>query len=321
MLTVARLRRKPQYFRSFTGLSPEQFDTLLAAVQPRYEAQERARKSRPMRQRALGGGHPFHLALGERLLMTLLYLRHYLTQPLLGYLFGLAESNVSRERNGRMVPVLLEVLPVPMREELGLLACAKEPAPEEGKRPKKISTLEELLERFPELKEVLIDSTEQPRSRPQRKGPQKEYYSGKKKHHTLKTQVVTSPKLVLHVSRHVPGSVHDLMLLRFTGVLHRLPPGLTARLDKGYEGVEAEYPQVHLEKPIKARRNHRLTSLAKAYNRWQGRLRMPVEHVLARLEQSRILAGLYRGPIERYDDTFAIVAGLTNFRALGRLAW
>ncbi len=72
MLTVARLRKHPRHFKSFTGLSVEQFDTLLASLRPLYEAQERARKSRPARQRAIGGGHPFSLKLPERLLMTLM---------------------------------------------------------------------------------------------------------------------------------------------------------------------------------------------------------------------------------------------------------
>lgn len=323
MLTVARLRRKPHYFRNFTGLTPAQFDTLLAALEPHYHEREQARKARAARQRAIGAGAPFHLALPERLLMVLLYLRLYVTQPLLGYLFDLDESNVSRERNHRMLPVLLEVLPVPLRTELGLIAAAQEEPgqPQSKPRPKKISSMEALLERFPELKEVLIDSTEQPRPRPKPKGPQKDYYSGKKKRHTLKTQVTTAGKLVLHTSAHVPGSVHDLMLLRFSGILRQLPKGYTVRLDKGYEGVDAEYPQVPIQKPIKARRNHPLTPVEKAYNRMQSRLRIGVEHVLARLEQFRILAGLYRGPVGRYDEHFAVVAGLNNFRALGALAW
>lgn len=316
MLTVARLRKQPRHFASFTGLSVEQFDTLLCALTPLYEARERARKSRPTRQRAIGGGHPFALEVPERLLMTLLYLRLYVTESLVGYLFDVHESSVNRERNQRMMPALLEVLPVPMRDELGLVR----PAATEPVARKRIGTLEELLEKHPEIREVLIDATEQPTQRPKDKQAQKEHYSGKKKRHTLKTQVTTTDKLVLHASAHVPGSVHDLVLLRFTGVLHQLQ-GRSARLDKGYEGVEVEYSQVRIEKPIKAKRNHPLTSFGRAYNRMQSRLRIAVEHVLARLEQYRILAGLYRGRRTRYDDCFGVIAGLNNFRVLGRLAW
>lgn len=321
MLRVARLRKQPRHFASFTGLSVEQFDTLFEALLPVYEAHERQRKSRPARQRAIGGGHPFTLSLPERLLMTLMYLRLYVTESLLSYLFDVHESSVNRERNQRMLPVLLEVLPVPMREELGLVgspgSAAALPA---ARKQKRIGTLEELLEKYPEIREVLIDATEQPTQRPKDKQAQKEHYSGKKKRHTLKTQVTTTDTLVLHASAHVPGSVHDHVLLRFSGVLHRLQ-GRRARLDKGYEGVEAEYPEAHIEKPIKAKRNHPLTAFGTAYNRMQSRLRIAVEHVLARLEQYRILAGLYRGGRARYDDCFGVVAGLNNFRVRGALAW
>jgi hypothetical protein len=91
MLTVARLRKHPRHFKSFTGLSLEQFDTLLRTLSPLYQARECARKSRPGRQRAIGGGHPFSL----------------------------------------------EVLPVPMRDELGLVRSA----PGEPMARKRIGTL------------------------------------------------------------------------------------------------------------------------------------------------------------------------------------
>ena len=311
MLRVAQLRRKPRHFKSFCGLTPEQFDALLEALAPVYEAHERARKSRSGRQRAIGAGRRFTLALPERLLMTLMYLRLYVSESLLGYLFELDESSINRERNLRMIPVLLQVLPVPMRNELGLIqplprrrsAGERTDAPDAvgpSTPRRRIRTLEELLERFPDLHEVLVDATEQPVQRPTDKQAQKTHYSGKKKRHTLKTQITAAEKLVLHASCAVPGSVNDLVLLRFTGVPYQLC-GRTARLDKGYEGVEAEYPDAKIEKPVKAQRNHPLTLFGKAYNRMQSRLRIAVEHVFARLEQFRILAGLYRGRRARYD--------------------
>jgi hypothetical protein len=48
---------------------------------------------------------------------------------------------------------------------------------------------------------------------------------------------------------------------------------------------------------------------------------MAVEHVLARVKEYRVLAGVYRGRVERYDDCFSVVAGLHNYRVMGRLAW
>ena len=65
-------------------------------------------------------------------------------------------------------------------------------------RPKRAKgrSLEEIIEEFPELKElgVLTDGTERPIRRPKDAQEQKEAYSGKKKHHTKKHVTLTHPK-------------------------------------------------------------------------------------------------------------------------------
>ncbi len=71
MLTVKKLKSRPRQFRRLVGLSGEEFDQLAEAVRPLYAAKEEYRLSRPGRQRAVGGGHPFGLAREERLLSTL----------------------------------------------------------------------------------------------------------------------------------------------------------------------------------------------------------------------------------------------------------
>lgn len=58
---------------------------------------------------------------------------------------------------------------------------------------------------------INIDATEQPIERPQK--VQKKYYSGKKKRHTLTTEVrVTRKGRTVHVSEPEPGSMHDFGL-------------------------------------------------------------------------------------------------------------
>src|SRR5215210_7418769 len=257
MLTVKKLRRKPKHFHNFTGLTPQQFDELLLALQPLYEQAEEERLENPNRLRARGAGRNFNLELPERLLMSLMYFRLYVTQTLLGYLFDLDSSNVNREINGRMVAVLSEVLPVPARDEplLDLLAAQEADSSSGGKRKrkkgKKIGTLEELLEKHPEFEEIFIDGTEQELPKPKDKGRRKDFYSGKRKRHTAKVQVVSTKRLVLHLCRHVPGRVSDHLLLRATGVMRQVPEGVVVRVDKGYEGLEEEYPEVKVEKPLK----------------------------------------------------------------------
>jgi len=328
MITVKKLRRKPKHFHNFTGLTPQQFDELLGALQPLYERAEHERLFDPNRLRARGAGHKFNLKLPERLLMSLMYFRLYVTQTLLGYLFDLDASNVNREINGRMLAVLSEALPIPARDEpLDLAAQAASSGGGSGgnKRKrgrKKIGTLEELLEKHPEFKEIFIDGTEQELPKPKGKGRRKELYSGKRKRHTAKMQVVsTRSKLVLHLCRHVPGRVSDQLLLRATGVMGKIAEGVVVRVDKGYEGLEQEYPAVRIEKPKKARRGHPLTVLEKILNRAMSTLRMPVEHVIGHLKKYRLLAGIYRGEPQRYDASALVIAGLHNYKELGRLRW
>ncbi len=59
MLTIERLKRKPKHFKSFTGLTPQEFDVLLQAVQPEYLEQQRTLKTIQIRQRKPGGGRHF----------------------------------------------------------------------------------------------------------------------------------------------------------------------------------------------------------------------------------------------------------------------
>ena len=216
-MRAAQLKKRSRHFANFTGLSVEQFEQLLEAAQAAAALQPREERSR---QRAVGGGRKAKLALEEQLLVTLMYYRLYSTQILLGYLFStvrqlgqgpcpycLDDGNVSRVIN-RVLPWLLEVLPLPVQERL--LFASDEP---QGRR--RIGTLEQLLKRHPEFAEVLIDAPEQETPKPKDRVKHKGNYSGKKKRHTLKTQVVTSCSgLLLHVSRAIAGKVNDLTLLR-----------------------------------------------------------------------------------------------------------
>ena len=320
MMTVARLRRKPRHFQSFTGLTVQEFDRLLTEVEPAYAADLHAQREHPGRERAVGGGRGFALPMAERLLLGLIYLRLYLTQSLLAYLFGLDESNVSRELNHRLLPILLRVLPVPLRDA-PLRAQRKEfQTDEHGKPRKKIRTVEELLLAYPELKEVLVDATEQEVPKPKAKLPRKQRFSGKQHRHTVKTQGVTSNEQILHVFGGVPGSVADVQLLRASGVLPKLPSKVNVRLDRGYDGIEKEHPQPAIQSPIKGRRGHKVTALGKLYNRMLNKERIVVEHLLSKLQKFKLLAGVYRGPWTVHEDLFCVISGLVNYKATGRFA-
>ena len=315
MLSAARLRKRPKHFHNFSGLSVEQFDTLVAAVaeaQSEQQANDELRQAK-QRQRAPGGGRLPKLGLENQVLVVLIYYRLYITQLLLGYLFDLDDSNVSR-LIGRLQPLLADVLPVPVQETV-LFSKVSKPN-------KRIGSLEELLKKHPELADVLVDATEQQIQRPKDKHKRKDNYSGKKKCHSLKTQATTSKGgLFLHLSRSVPGKVSDLHLLRASRVLHALPVDIDVGVDRGYDSIDKEHPQRIFHQPSKARRNRPLDLIQKYLNQTVSTFRIPVEHAFAHLKRFKLLAGIYRGGHNLYDDTFLTIAGLHNFRKLNRLAW
>jgi hypothetical protein len=62
--------------------------------------------------------------------------------------------------------------------------------------------------------------------------------------------------------------------------------------------------------------------LEKIYNRaMSSSLRIPVEHVIGHLKKFRLLAEVYRGRPERYDESALVIAGLHNYRQLSELSW
>lgn len=316
-MTYEKLQRKPKHFQAFTGVTAAQFAEILQALRPKYAELEQERLSRPERKRKIGGGRNFTLSLEDRLMVTLMYFRLYVSYALLGYLFNLDGTNVGREINQRMLPALLSILPVPMQDEL---LSGRDELPQTG-GGKRIKTLKKLLEAHPEIKEAWVDATEQAIQRPSEKLARKQYYSGKHSEHTIKSQLLTTQKLILHVCGNLPGSVSDVTVLAGSGIMHSIPEDVQVNLDRGYEGAEDRYPNNKVYKPKRAQRNHPLTLFEKLYNHLINKTRILVEHVIGRLKKFRILSELYRNRRSAHADYLVAVAGLINFRALNSLSW
>ena len=197
------LRKRPAVFAHLTGLTVAAFDELAAEVAPAVEAAHRRRLDRPGRQRAPGGGDTFDLTTADQLLLTVVWLRQYPTNEVLGFLFGVSDSTASRART-RCLPAL---------EKSGR-DTMRMPDPGPGRRKR----LPALLADTPGLA-VVVDSFEQRTQRPRR--GQRAYYSGKKKAHTLKSQVAVDEQTgrLVDVSESVPGRRADIKLLGESRVL------------------------------------------------------------------------------------------------------
>jgi hypothetical protein len=317
MMTYEKLQRKPKQFQAFTGVTLAQFAEIMKVLRPVYAEFEKERLTRTERKRKIGGGRNFDLTLENRLMVTLMYFRLYVSYALLGYLFNLDGSNIGREINQRMLPALLSILPVPMQDEL--LSGRDEPPQIGGGQ--RIKTLKKLMQAHPEINEVWVDATEQPIQRPSEKLARKQYYSGKQSEHTIKSQLLTTKKLILHVSGNVPGSMSDSTVLAGSGIMHSIPADVQVNLDRGYEGAEDRYPNNKIYKAKRAQRNHPLTLFEKLFNHLINKTRILVEHVIGRVKKFRIVSELFRNRRATHGDFFVAVAGLINFRALNSLHW
>ena len=219
MMNYDVLSRKPLIFKSFTGLEVPEFDALYSKIRESHAEYEEKRLHREDRKRGIGAGHPFKLPLRDRLLMLHMYHRLYVSSTLLGFLFDLGQSNVLK--NIRMLePLVRMVLPLPSKLH---------------QRAGRLGTLEEVESLFPGFK-AFLDATEQEIPRPKDKGKRRTHYSGKKKRHTVKTQItVNADGLVLHKTPHARGSRHDYALYKWRH------PRLPDMVCLGWIGATMEY--------------------------------------------------------------------------------
>ena len=101
MLSYDGLSKKPLLFKSFTGITVQEFDNIYDNyIIKKYHKHEIKRLSnrKDNRKRKIGaGGRHFKLNLKDRFVMLLVYYRLYITYTLSGFLFGLDQSNICRD--------------------------------------------------------------------------------------------------------------------------------------------------------------------------------------------------------------------------------
>jgi IS5 family transposase len=173
------------------------------------------------------------------------------------------------------------------------------------------------------LEVILVDVTESWVQRPKRnrqrnkktiknrKNGQKRWYSGKKKYHTIKSQIVICAKTKIILAVFVDcGRTHDFeMWKKSIGV--KVVKHIKIKADKGYQGIAELHP--NSETPKKKPKGGKLTKEEKADNRRINSERIPVEHSNCRLKRFHILADRYRNRRRRFGLRLSLFCGLHNF--------
>ena len=188
----------PSETKRIIGISYEQLMKVIENAQRIEEEKKRLKELKEKRLIKPGGGRKRNLSQEEEIILSLYYLHNTPTFQLLGINFGVSESTANNIFH-YWINILQELLPASLLEQV----------------KKNESELEWVKEILTEL-ELIVDSTEQTRERPGEYEEQKKYYSGKKKNHTFKNQIITTPngREIVDVIVGERGPEREVNLLR-----------------------------------------------------------------------------------------------------------
>jgi hypothetical protein len=279
-----------------TSLLPEEFMSLLCQFGPICQQyfQHHDLEGKPRRIPKFEEDARCSLAGGfDKLLFILSYLKENPRQHYHGQLWGMKQPRVSK-----WVKLLLPLL----EQALARLRVL----------PKRFgSQLYAFLLCFTRFV-LLMDATERRIPRSVDYGRQKHEYSGKKKTHTVKNNLITDQRgKILFLSSTYPGSVHDKTMADQAG--HQFPGHTVLVEDLGYLGYGPENVIVLI--PNKKPRNGELSEQQKLDNRHISQIRVPVEHVMSGVKRLNIAKEKIRIRVQNARDRIMMVAcGLHNLR-------
>lgn len=279
--------------KALIGMSLQEFNGLVPAFE--HELRHYA-ASKPNRKRKVGGGKRGHLKTPQdKLFFILFYLKTYPTFDVLAFF-----SNKSRGRSCEAAHLYLHILEKVLGRKIVL--------PE-----RKITSVEEFLRKFPEVKDVFVDGTERRIQRPKKPKSNKRQYSGKKKCHTRKNIVVADEqKRILLVSPTKPGRRHDKRLADRIHLMKHIPGNIGVWGDSGFQGIQEHHPNTLVAK--RGRKNRPLTAAEKRENRVISSFRIVAEHAIGGMKRYRIMTDTLRNKIGIFDDRIAVVtAGIWNY--------
>ena len=142
-----------------------------------------------------------------------------------------------------------------------------------------------------------------------RNNKQKHFYSGKKKRHTIKSQVVVdkaSRKVIC--TNFSNGKKHDFKLFKDSKV--RWVKTTEGLVDSGYTGITKIQSNTKL--PKKKSKKKALTQEEKKENRRISSQRVTNEHVIGFLKRFRAISERYRNRRKRFGLRFNLIAGICN---------
>ena len=294
MTDYSSLSAEPKQFHALTAYTLEEFDALLPAFAERFEAQMQAYTlaGKPRRRRRYVSYRNSPLpTMADKLLFILMYLRKATTQDIFGEVFGMPQP-VANQWIHRVHAILNQALaqldanPARQADDLDLVDD--------------------------EVKLYFQDGTERAIQRPKDPEVQETFYSGKKKRHTVKNNVLVNAKgEIVLLTPTCEGKKHDKKIA--AEAAFALPDGSLLYQDTGFQGFALEGTTIF--QPKKKPRGGELTTDEKAQNRLISRIRVRVEHAIDGVKRYRIVKDQLRNwKADFRDKVMETCCGLHNFR-------
>ena len=287
---IEHIENNPQDTKRLIGLTFEQLKSLIEAAKKLENQKRQEIASAKKRIIEVGGGRPPKLSKEEQIILTLVYLHHLPTFQMLGIQFGVSESAANYIFH-YWIEIFRELLPASLLEQV-----------------KKSENEEEWVKEILSELELIVDSCEQPRERPEAYQEQKKYYSGKKKNHTFKNQLIVTPKGsdIVDIEVGQPGPSSDINLWREQQ--KKLDKNQMFKGDKAYQG------EPRIDTPKKKNKNQELSPEVKADNRRKSQERIFVEHLIRCLKIFRVASERFRLNAQNYGKVILAVCGLVRLR-------
>jgi hypothetical protein len=287
--------------RALTSLDKEEFDWLCERFEPEWDSHisqftlEGKKRKNPLLNPRKNESLP---TIQHKVFFILYYLKNNSLQVTAGEQFGISQAKVSI-----WVNCLFELLNKTLRKaRLAPMRTGEDFGKWAGQ--------------FQEHWVADIDATERPAERPVDNEAQRETYSGKKKTHTIKNNLIINLLgFVLYLSNTVDGSVHDKAICDRDPI----PPQVRLILlqDSGYQGHQPENTTVI--QPKKKPKGRELTPEEKMENQKISAKRVIVEHLINGVKRLRIVKEKCRIDSGFFQDcVMEIACGLHNLRNLFR---
>lgn len=293
MLKISRALKNNRLMQALTGMSTKAFK----ALEPIFSEIMFEYFNNKPRQRAVGGGRKG--ALGDysgKLFYILFYLKAYPTYDIAGFIFGADKSQCCTWT----------------KEYLPLLEKALGRTIQLPKR--KIRSVEEFFEMFPECKDLFVDGTERRTQRPKKAKNQQKLYSGKKKAYTRKNIIACDEnRRILFVSPTKGGRVHDLKQFKKWQLGEGIPKHVTLWGDKGFIGVSQSLRHGSpVVTPHKKPRGKEMSLEQRQDNKVISGIRMVVEHAIGGIKRFGSMSNVYRNKKGQDDQMILVCSALWN---------